>query len=213
MRIGFVVLLCVTLLSTSAVANDCACPTVQANGKGSTSCSASESNGRCTIDYNLFSPAAEQLAGQLLTAGGLPQIRIPSPGINTIQNLLELSQRGGPPLVDAVLVYLMVATADRIIDGTGGNATDSAVRDIVVIVTPFRDRIETAFNGENMTQWLGTPNEQIPANPAQFGLFTSLADNRLILAPGCIEVRSGNLWVMFKASWSAMRLKPRCGGG
>lgn len=194
-----------------AAANDCACPTVHANGKGNTSCSTSESAGLCTIDYNLFSPAAEQRAAQMLTEAGARALHIPSPGIGTLQNLLLLSDRGGDELVDAVLIYLTVATADRTLDGTGGVSPDG-IQGIVRTVTPHRDQIEAAFNGQNLRRWLETPTENLPTNPAQSGLVQSFEDNQLVLAPGCIEVRRAGLWAMFKASWSPMRIKPRCGG-
>ena len=194
-----------------ALANDCVCQTVQANGKGNTSCSASESGGKCTIDYNLFSPAAEQRAAQLLTSSGVNQLVIPSPGTNTVQSLLELSDKGGADLVDAVLIYLMVATADRILDGTA-EISSQTLQGLVQTVTPYRNNIESAFNGQAMRQWLGTPTEKLSPNPVRDGLTKSFGNrNDLVIAPGCIEVRRADLWVMFKAPWSPMRIRPRCG--
>jgi hypothetical protein len=208
MRTKLIALLCATLLSVSASANDCACPTVKAYGKGNTSCSASESDGRCTIDYNLFTPAAEQKAAELLGAASSSRIQAPPPGAS-VQALMELSLGGETLLVDAVLVYLMVATADRVLDSDTADISGAA-RDVVRIVTPFRAQIANAFSAAGTRQWLGTPDEKLRgvSPPAEA---SSFSDNQLTLAPGCMEVRTTSFWAMFKASWSPMRFTPRCG--
>jgi hypothetical protein len=59
--------LIIALMSISASAKvQCSCPKVPADGEGNTSCSASESGGRCTIDFNLFGLESERRAAQLL---------------------------------------------------------------------------------------------------------------------------------------------------
>lgn len=189
-----------------ARANDCACPTIQANGKGNTSCSTSESNNRCTIDYNLFSPAAEQTAAELLAKGGMP-VQTPPP-INTLQALEQLAVQGGDRLTDAVLVYLMVATADRAIDGALNNSGDIA-QDVVQIVRPYRNQIGQAFSGENMQRWLPEPDQRLRGGNPGVNVDV-LAGNQLTIAPGCVEVSTVRFWVMFKASWSPMRFTPQC---
>ncbi|WP_050385880.1 hypothetical protein [Bradyrhizobium pachyrhizi] len=192
--------------SEGAHANDCACPTVQANGKGNTSCSASESNNHCTVDYNLFSPASEQAAAELLAKGGM-SVQTPPP-INTLQALEQLALQGGDRLTDAVLVYLLVATADRAIDGALNNSADIA-QELVQIVRPYRSQIGTAFSGENMQRWLPEPDQRLRGGNPGVNVDV-LVGNQLIIAPGCVEVSTTRFWAMFKASWSPMRFTPQC---
>lgn len=205
--LGLIILL---LFAEQASANDCGCPTIAANGKGNTSCSTSESNGRCTIDYNLFSPAAERLAAELLAKGGM-SVQTPPSDVNSVRNLLELALQGGNRLTDAVLVYLMVATADRSIDGSINNSADIA-SEVVRVVSPYRNQIEQAFSGESMQRWLSEPDDKLRGNrpPVDANAF---AGDQLMIAPGCIEVSTGRFWVMFKASWSPLRFAPRCRRG
>jgi hypothetical protein len=186
-----------------AAANDCHCPTVRAFGKGNTSCSSSETDARCIIDYNLFSPLAEGTAAEMLRTAGLPDVKQPPPGL-PIQALAEVGRSNPENLVDYVLVYLFVAVAEQKIDFDAN--LDGPAKEIVNIVAPLRPRIQNAFAPAQMEQWLSDDRLRQQGIPSP-----SLTDDRSVLAPGCFEVRAGGLWAMFKASWSPMRIRPRCG--
>jgi hypothetical protein len=197
--------------SGRVVANDCSCQTIMAFGHGNTSCSASELNSRCTIDYNLFSPVAEGRAAEMLRAAGLSTLQAPPPG-TSVQALFQAEQAGQKALVDAVMVYLLVGAADHSID-TGQNLNEVAADIVRVLSTrtepSVNDRIADAFTRATAERWLNVPDDQL-----RDGIVPKaerFADNRITRAPGCIEVRLNHVWVMFKISWSAMRRMPRCG--
>jgi hypothetical protein len=190
----------------TAQANDCRCQTVPALGKGNTSCSTSESAGTCTIDYNLFSPLADERSTQILRAAGLASVQQPPPGL-PIQGLLEIAQRSPNQLADYVLVYLFVATADRAIDSNA--RFDDEARDVIRLTAPLRPQIQNVFGTEQAQQWLPVPDDRVRQGPNAPA--ASFADNQVTLAPGCIEVRTSRFWTMFKASWSPARIRPHCG--
>jgi len=197
-------LILATALPESASANDCACPTVRAFGKGNTSCSASESDGRCTIDFNLFDPRAEAVAANLLRSAGLEVVQ--PPPIPTVQALIEIGQRDPDLLADAVLVYLMVAAADQAID-TSADSSRGA-QDVARLARPLRKQISSEFSPDTTQRWLATPDSQLGQTQPQVNSFS---DNQVVLAPGCLEIRTDRFWAMFKASWSPLRVRPRCG--
>src|SRR5712664_547457 len=91
----------------------CSCHTVSADGEGNTSCSVAESRGRCTIDYNLFGPASEKRAADLLTQHGVAKIKLPDLNLSPDESLQMLSSKGGEELQDALLIYIAVATGDQ----------------------------------------------------------------------------------------------------
>jgi hypothetical protein len=194
-----------SLFTRPAAANDCACPTVQAFGKGNTSCSASESAGRCSINYNLFSPATEARSVQLLNASGLLTVRTPPVG-DSVQILTDLA-KSEDLLVDAVFVYLIVGTADLVTDANVSVA--SGVRSIVQLLLPLRSELAKIFQPLQMAKWRLTPDAILKTVPIPKSIV--FADNAVVLSEGCVEVQVSQLWAMFKASWSPNRQLPRCG--
>src|SRR4051794_23155083 len=84
----------------------CTCPKIAASGVGDTSCSASEADNKCTVDFNVFFER-ENRAVDLLSKAGVPQIRMPDPTISA--NVVLQQYRSDPDrLVDAILIYLFV---------------------------------------------------------------------------------------------------------
>jgi DNA-binding transcriptional regulator YdaS (Cro superfamily) len=193
----------VLLACSDVSAEECTCPTIPASGRGNTSCSGHESNGHCTLDYNLFSPIGEDQAAVMLREAGLKDLMQP-PNAPT-PNVLALMQADPKSLVDAVLVYLFVAAAEQQLD-RHQNMSEQ-VTQLVQALTPLRPQIASAFGREVTQRWL-VPTKQI--NPQELPKSERLSDNRIVLAPGCIEGTVSGFWVMFKASWSPMRIRPRC---
>lgn len=67
MRKTLIALLLLVPWPTLAGEVQCNCPSVPAEGTGDTSCSATESNEVCTIDFNTFAIEDEQAALELLS--------------------------------------------------------------------------------------------------------------------------------------------------
>ena len=87
--------------------NQCTRPRVPATGEGNTSCSASEANGRCTVDYNVFSER-ESRAAAFLSRAGISSVFVPDPRLDVVVGMAQL--QGEPnKLTDAILIYLTVA--------------------------------------------------------------------------------------------------------
>lgn len=195
-----------TLLLWNAPSNaavQCTCPTVTADGEGNTSCSASESGERCTIDFNLFGPVREERAAQILAEVTHEEIFRPDPAASTVEGLTLAEQQGR--LVDAVLVYLVVAAADQ-----AARRPDTInTGNFSYVANEIREqprRIEAAFSKSAADSWLNVDDESLRRapreNPERYG--------GIILVPGCVEVQVNELWVMFKTYWSPARLLPRC---
>ncbi len=183
----------------------CSCPKIAADGEGQTSCSASESGGRCTIDFNLFGQASEKRAADLIRRHGeRPKLKPPNPELAPDAALRELSLQGGDALIDAVLVYMTVAAGNQ----SAREPKSVPLGDLQELVkaigtVPLAKRIEQAFNQQALQQWANrSPQAKIPPEP----------DQRFTISPGCVEfTSSGGLWLMFKTAWSPARIFPRCG--
>src|SRR5579859_7492450 len=105
---GIVLIAASLCLGRSALAeNRCTCPKVPALGVGDSSCSASESDGRCAVDFNLFGPEREQRAVDLLKPV-LGRFEAPSSDMSSVDAIMRSSP---DQIVDFVLVYLVVGLA------------------------------------------------------------------------------------------------------
>lgn len=177
----------------------CTCPRVQASGVGNTSCSASESNGKCTVDFNIFFER-ENRAVDLLKRAGISSIHVPDPRNNAVIGLANMRGRRDE-FVDAILIYLTVALSAQ------SNANDlvPTVRQIIDAVrsSSMADRILQAFDpsGAGFLQ----PDRTNPV----IENFPSRIRGRMV--PGCMELFVDNAWVMFKTNWSPFSNAPRCG--
>ena len=171
-------------ISTASADVKCSCPTIDAEGEGNTSCSASESNNKCTIDYNLFAER-EQRAAIMLRSKDISFLQ-PPPQLNSLQlGTLQYQQR-----VDAVILFMSVAASAQ------GQPVSTALAELVNRLRDNYSRdIEQAF---------------LPVPPNRTGrIFRDTQD--VVISSGCVETRVSGLWVMFKASWSPFRQAPRCG--
>jgi hypothetical protein len=196
-------------MSISASAKvQCSCPTVPADGEGNTSCSASESGGRCTIDFNLFGPENEMRAAQLLGQFGHIQLTLPDAALPPDQALRKMSSSREGQLVDAVLIYLTVAAGEQYAR-TPQSVPLGGLKELVDAARSdgLKRLINKAFNLDAMKQWWGLSDESLRR--------LSIPVERVgsaIVSPGCIEFKtSEGLWIMFKANWSPARIIPRCG--
>jgi hypothetical protein len=186
----------------------CACPQIPAIGVGNTSCSAAESGGRCTVDFNLFGPDREGRAAELLAGSGVSGLIRPDPNADAVNGLLNAASSGPGALRDTVLLYLMVSRADM-------DATPGAI--IRSIGTSFR---ENAALGEAINESFGRGAIEDYTHTSDAALLRSFRMRRIELpdlgvatfSPGCTEIAGRGLWVMFKAAWAAARLSPRCEG-
>ena len=201
--------LMIALMSSPVSAKvQCSCPTVSADGEGNTSCSASESAGRCTIDFNLFGLESEMRAAELLNNLGLKGLRIPDPTLSPSQSLAELSSSREEGLVDAVLIYMTVAAGNQY----ARIPQSVPLKSLTELVEAARSNdlkrlIYEAFGRGARQEWLSYSDKDLTIR--------AIRDERVgraIVSPGCIEfTTSDGLWIMFKTNWSPARIVPRCG--
>jgi len=197
------------LMSISASAQvRCSCPKIPADGEGNTSCSAAESGGRCTVDFNLFGRDSERRAADLLSKYGRREATPPDPRLSAVDALKALSSRDRQQLVDAVCVYMVVAAGNQSARVPQSVPLDG-LRELVDAVSSDEliMSIEAAFNLEALNHWSKVTDEEL-----RRGTIPVHTVGRAIVSPGCIEFTTrGSLWMMFKANWSAARLAPSCG--
>ncbi len=178
-------------------ATECACPKVPASGVGNTSCSASESNGKCTVDFNIFFER-EARATALLSKAGV-QLRVPDPSLSASVGLAQLKNEPNQ-LADAILIYLTVALSAQ----PNANELNQVVQRIASTVRSgtISSRLVTAFDP---SAGAGLPRSDNPP-------LDNFDGTRGRIVPGCIELFAGDTWVMFKTNWSPYAATPRCGG-
>ena len=174
----------ICIVRTAEAGVQCTCPTIDAEGEGSTSCTASESNDKCTIDYNLFGER-ENRAARFLDYAGISVTR-PDPNMNFAQ-FVRLS---GTQKVDAVIFYLSVAASAQ------GQEFDSFFNAMVhELRQNYQEEIMAAFDHRHLK------SANLLAN-----------ESDIVISPGCVELRVDGFWVMFKSARSPYREAPRCGG-
>lgn len=194
----------------------CSCPTVKADGVGNSSCSASESSdsGRCKIDFNEFGTrearAADILAGTRVsnlnwnrdTRFSLaPQFGNARERLLVFRTpLLEINGQ----LADVILLYLTVAAA-----GLTDAPPDSKFAKQIVRAgakaAEHKEEIQEAFGSRQIEIWRGREDRSLSIEWQMF-----LRTDNVDIAPGCIEVLSDGLWMMYKAFWSPARKAPQC---
>lgn len=185
--------------------NNCSCPTVTADGRGDSSCSAAEASGQCTIDFNIFPPEREQRAFDLLKAAGKAPVSLPPAGENSVDAMYTASANG--QTVEVLLVYLAIAAADQA-ETHPGTFDPQALGEIAAQVSDVgKDAINQAFSAEAAKQFSANK----PLSPGDAKSLVMLSADGLIITPGCVEVNRKGLWVMFKANWSPAALAPGCG--
>src|SRR5262249_43737061 len=113
---GLGVVLAVAMIGLGSTANakvQCSCPKVAAEGEGQTSCSAAESGGRCTIDFNLFGAESEKRASELALRSGARRGYNLNPQYDTDLAMQAIGGLRDEDAQGAILVYLMVALGNQ----------------------------------------------------------------------------------------------------
>jgi hypothetical protein len=190
--IAIVFLSCGFLLPTPASsAVKCSCPSVAADGEGNSSCSAAESNNRCTIDYNLFAER-ELRAAEFLNKSGTVTVQArPDQGIDVLSTL------NGQEFVAQVALYLSIAAIDQLTSRPETINSDSVVQLINLVINEYQETLLQAFRE--------------PASP-DASPEVLLSNDNIVISRGCLEIMRDGLWMMFKAYWSPARDIARCGG-
>lgn len=172
----------------------CTCPNISAQATGSTSCSASESNGKCTVAFNEFDQNLEAAAKRLLEIyTQRPDIRFNRfPAIvgsseqrgMTQPNAQWLSKQGKNAVVDQIMIYALVTLIQS------GNY-EGKQWEVAAVHKTLRDhasRISKIFVAGGTPYW----------------------DNKVRVKHGCLSFKIGNMWGMYKSSWSSSVENQRC---
>lgn len=213
MKRGFGVVLAIALASvpTSPEARvQCSCNEVKAEGEGDTSCSVHESNGKCTIDYNLFPEDLERAAAEVLSR--LMQLRY-----RRLESSSDFWQIGEEERVGTALVYSLIAAVKSV----NQDEIESSLRNSILFSGGFDGINNDIF--QSINQKFDQTNETFsalsdfelerlgdPRTFAQPSIFDQDFSGLVIIAPGCIEIFSPPHRYMYKAWWSASRRMPGC---
>jgi hypothetical protein len=209
-----VVALCPFLGARAQSKVQCSCKSIAADGEGNTSCSVSESRGRCTIDYNLFGAESEKRATDILVRFGGVEINPHDPQMSADESLERLGSKPGKELGDAVLVYLTVAVGDQYAH-RHETVSEVDLKTLAEAVNSIRSSdvaplIDKNFGVDMRRKWKNATNEQLRE---AFSKRSVHADhvNGARLSPGCVEfTTSSGLWMMFKTEWSPFRKQALC---
>jgi hypothetical protein len=201
----------------------CTCPTVRADGFGSTACSANESASRCRVEFNQFPDEAVQAAATALRQSGetlVPLLRGRDEDASEFYSRLAALEE--EPRARAVLVYVGVAAAR---DERWDKARVDALVNVVLRDAPTRRRVAEAFSREAMAAAAsGRPfpaaGDAAKRTNGGYGAGHDEADiskrlyggrrDEVDIAPGCVAVKAGADWYMYKAPWSSSRTLPQC---
>lgn len=177
----------------------CKCPSISAEGEGNSSCSANESGGTCTIDFNLFG-AREVRASEFLSERLEPNFQ-PFSDQNTVDSLRKAEELD--ILFDQVFMYLNVAAISQ---GTRNpeSVPLSEIEDLFSLVSEYRQNIEFAFS----QQVFG----QVISGSLSFSTDTFVDVGEVVISPGCVEILHNGQWLMFKTHWALAAEAPGCRG-
>lgn len=172
----------------------CKCPNIDARATGSTSCSASESSGICTISFNEFDTRLELTARELLLQIGqwknVAYSEFPangqtnSPTSFTLANATSLGSKNWNSLIDQIMIYSLVALIDS-------GEVDDQTKQIAEIHDLLRK------NARVIGKTFVTEGQRIE-------------DKGVTVQFGCFEFRRDNIWAMYKASWSDSISNEQC---
>ena len=206
------VILAITLLSFLVLANyvmaepahaavKCSCPSIDADGEGNTSCSTSESGGRCTIDYNLFSEREHRAADIL---GQLLGMEFPADGnLDTYESLVRAEQR--EEVLEQIQLYLSIAAVDQLIS----HEETVPIQELLAVLDQlhkYEEDIMIAFSAQMFHRFLELEAYELE-QPESFIL---VDEDDVVIAYGCISVMTHKISVMFKAWSSPTRAIPHC---
>lgn len=190
----------------------CTCPTVRADGFGASACSANESANRCRVEFNQFPDEAVLAAANALKQAGEPAAPLLRPRDEPSGEFYaRLAALDEDARAHAVLVYIAVAAARS---EAWSRAQAEALARVVVRDAAARRRVAEAFGRaalEGAAKGGPPTTTTTPAETATRGY--GAARDELDTAPGCVAVKVGADWYMYKAPWSPVRTQPQCGGG
>lgn len=201
--ISIVIIFSVGLISMPAAEAEvkCSCKTIDAEGEGNTSCTANESGGKCTIDYNLFAQREVRAAAKLRQILNLSVTTYPR--LDATRALQQAAMRRELP--KQILLYLLVATVDqqesypRTVDNNIYRAVERAIMKRSVSGT-----IENEFHPAAMHRYKNFRTTNLSSSIVKWNR------NGIVVSPGCISVDTRYGSVMFKTHWSPLRRSPRC---
>ena len=184
--IGVLLLYCSEVLGGTV---QCECPSIDAKGTGNSDCSASESGGKCIIDFNTFDEAVERRAQELVSETLQQRIEFRHLGFRTefprgLDQQAAQFLRSQNALTDQLLVYLMVAT----VQASGMEVDEWELRQAFESARRHSDDVSEAFMGG----------------------WNSHQEDGVFVIHGCIELRVSRLWAMYKSKFSPSAASPRC---
>ena len=177
------------LTEPAQAAVKCSCSTINADGEGNTSCSTSESGGRCTIDYNLFyerEDRAVQLLRDNLDADFTSYSWLDAP--EALALAFEREE-----IVEQVQLYLSIATIDQYVSHHE-TVNLHSIRDVWQRVQDHRDAVFAAFDPRVRSD----------------SMRILVDEGDVIITFGCISVETADMRVMFKIWTSPARAIPYC---
>lgn len=171
----------------------CKCPNIDARGSGDSSCSASETNGVCSIAFNEFDIELELAAKDSVQKYvhwrkiAHKEFPLTSKTTNgqtfTRENAIDLSNNPDS-LIDQILIYSLVSLAEQGITQDQRDHISSAHRSL----QKNADAISKIFvSGDSAGEGDG-----------------------VTVKLGCFEFRTDGFWIMYKASWSKSISNERC---
>jgi hypothetical protein len=169
----------------------CTCPSVSAKGEGSTSCTASEANGGCVVDFNAFDDREERAAAFITKVGGkLPYA--PDRGLSA-SDAVERASSNPTALASVISLYLAVSLSAQRDAPNVREAMESIVN---ALTFKYPDQLLQVFAGHSGAT----------LNPNTIG-----SQFEGIITQGCIELTVNQVWVMFKLATSPVAEADRCG--
>ena len=161
----------------------CSCPTIKAGGEGNTSCSTSESGGRCTIDYNLFGTRENRAASILQQV--LKRKFTAYSDLNTHDALHQAAERNEIP--QQVLLYMLVATVDQL-SSYDNTVPIKSFPEIQTQVEIYSDQIVKAFSLQKLSYFADLDAQRM-SDPTHI----LLDHNGVVISYGCMSVQTSDL--------------------
>ena len=176
----------------------CKCESVDAVGEGNSSCSAAESNRKCTIDFNQFGQDAQQRAYSVIRQ--VEPMFSPHLSHRPVEasDVLTRDTRSAKELADTVVLYMAVAVTAQSGNRPSLSYDNGDLRALVALASDKKELFESVFRNES--RLFGGR-----------GVGTHSFNTRYTYSPGCMDIQlPRGLRVMFKTNWSRAAEMPRC---
>ena len=179
----------------------CSCPSINADGEGNTSCSTSESGGRCSIDYNLFNEREKRAAKQL---SEILKMEFTAYGeLNTFDTLVQARNKG--KILEQVQLYLSVAAVNQL-TSYGDTVPIHGLVAVWDHVVRYKEEVINAFNPKSFYEHWELDEQELQ----QPDSYIIIDDGQVVITFGCMSVVTPDISVMFKAWSSPARAIPFC---